>query len=264
MKKRVLILSSVLLAFSLTAYSFINWNQEEVACTESTGTFKNDFTSSFASMELPDLLYKVDSRFMWTITKKDLLNAKSIKDIVPKEATKYVETFSSSKVAILKENREEVVELGKEGIFNDAQLELLKTADYSTNFYVHGNYGETNYILNDRHQTHLIYYITVIPEQEASYGNEEEELINYLKESTKEAVSIITRDKLEPGQVSFTISKEGIVKDVKLNSTCGYASVDATLVDLVSKMPQKWSPATNEKGEKVEQEFVFFFGLEGC
>jgi hypothetical protein len=33
---------------------------------------------------------------------------------------------------------------------------------------------------------------------------------------------------------------------------------------MITNMPGKWNPATNSKGEKVDQELVFFFGRQGC
>jgi len=83
-------------------------------------------------------------------------------------------------------------------------------------------------------------------------------------ENSKEKTAIIKRDKLQPGRVSFTVTKDGAIKNVKLTSTSGYTSVDKTLVELITKMPKKWKPATNSKGDKVDQELVFFFGVAGC
>lgn len=54
------------------------------------------------------------------------------------------------------------------------------------------------------------------------------------------------------------------IAHVKLTETSGYTSVDKGLVELITTMTGKWDPATNSKGESVNQELVFFFGLEGC
>ncbi len=34
--------------------------------------------------------------------------------------------------------------------------------------------------------------------------------------------------------------------------------------NLMNNLPGTWMPAKNEKGEKVAQELVFFYGIEGC
>ena len=44
----------------------------------------------------------------------------------------------------------------------------------------------------------------------------------------------------------------------------GYPSVDDELIKIITNMPKKWESAANSKGEKVNQEFVFFFGTPGC
>jgi TonB family protein len=64
--------------------------------------------------------------------------------------------------------------------------------------------------------------------------------------------------------VSFTVTRDGTVDDVKLTSSCGYEMIDEGLVEQIRTMPQRWTPATNSKGENVDQVLVFFFGMQGC
>ena len=89
-------------------------------------------------------------------------------------------------------------------------------------------------------------------------------VIEYLKENSKEEVAIIEQDQLSACRVHFTVTKKGTIKNVKLYSTSGYSTVDKMLVEMVSTMPEKWDPATNSKGDNVDQELVFFFGKAGC
>ena len=63
-----------------------------------------------------------------------------------------------------------------------------------------------------------------------------------------------------------------VVNDTKITFDCvfnaihgapgedGYMQAYFKLIN----MPQTWIPATNAKGEKIDQELVFFFGMEGC
>ena len=211
----------------------------------------------------PDLLYKVESRFIHTITKEDLFRARSITDIVPKTATESVESYESVRVAVLDEEGE-TSKTGNSSTLSEAQLKLLRSTDYSTDFYIRANYQRKNAITGKLEKEYLVYYMTIVPEKQAEFGDGIEAVINYLKENSKEETAIIEQDQLRPGQVSFTVTKEGDIAKVKLNATSGYTSVDETLVELITSMPGKWKPATNAKGEKVDQEFVFFFGVEGC
>lgn len=242
MKKSILIICTILTTFSLMAFGYINWNHNK----------NNDL----------DLAYIVDSRFMTTITKEDLHNATSVLDIVPKKATGWWKVdFQTITIAILQDGNE-ITEIGEEKTLNAAQIKLLKSTDYSTNIYIKARtkniYSETGRIED------FVYYITIIPEKEAEYVSGHDALIKYLKENLKEKTAIIKEDKLQPGRVYFTITKEGGIVDVKLSSTCGYSSIDELIVALITNMPEKWQPAENSIGEKVDQEYVFFFGTAGC
>ena len=240
MKKSILVVCAVLTTLSVMAVGYMNMNDSE---------------------EL-NIIYNVDSRFMATISKEDLHKATSVLDIVPKKATGWWKVdFQSVMVAVL-QNDDEIRAMGEEKLLNAEQSKLLQTLDYSSNFYIKARgkdiHPETGRIEN------YVYYFTVIPEKEAEYSGGYDALIDYLKENSKEYTTIIEQDKLQPGQVSFSVTKDGTIDNVKLISSCGYPSVDEVLVEMITNMPKKWTPATNSQGEKVEQELVFFFGLQGC
>jgi TonB family protein len=263
MKKSILIFCTVLVTFSLMAFGYMNRGntvtaQEETSSTK-TAIFNNDFLYPINPQADSDLFYKVDSRFIATITKEKLHNATSIIDILPEKATKSRESYQNARVSILG-NDSETTELGESDVLNPAQLELLQSTDYSTNIRVTSIGREKHKLVDDS----LVYYLTVIPEQEAKFSGGHDALIKYLKENSKEKTGIIQQDQLKPGKVNFTVTKNGRIANVELSSTSGYPSVDKALVELITNMPEKWNPATNSKGEKVDQELVFFFGMEGC
>lgn len=269
MKKSILIICAALITLSLTAFSYMNWNnsekaQGEISYSESeTVAFANNLFNTLYKQADFDLFYNVESRFMTTITKEDLHKAKSIIDILPGQATDLVESYQVSEVVILHDDAN-VREKGKSDVLNTAQLKLLQSADYSTDFYISANCKRKDPITGGLKKDSIIYYMTIIPEKKAEYTRGFDALIEYLKESSQEATAIIRKDQLRPGKVNFTVTKEGAIAGVKLLSTSGYPSVDKELIELISDMPGKWEPATNSKGEKVDQELVFFFGLEGC
>lgn len=241
MKKSILIIFAVIAAFSFMAFGYINWNNRQADI---------------------DMGYRVDSRFMTNITKEDLHKATSVLDIVPKIAADWWTTsFQTVTVAVLQDD-EEIREVGVEKSLNDAQIALLKSAGYSTNFYIKARtadiYPETGQIED------FTYHFTIIPEEEAEYSKGQDALVEYFKKNTEEYMAHIEEEKLEFGQVSFTVTKAGKIADVKLSQTSGYPSVDEALVELVSNMPGKWRPAKNSKGGKIGQELVLFFGRQGC
>ena len=64
--------------------------------------------------------------------------------------------------------------------------------------------------------------------------------------------------------MQFTVTKEGTITKVKLTNTSGYPDVDQLMIELVKKTPGEWIPAQTESGEKVDQVFIYTFGLMGC
>ena len=267
MKKNILIFCAVITAFSLTAFGYINWNhvtpsQEETGSSQSVAVVPDllDFRSQLNN---PDLVYKVESRFMTTVTKENLHQATSILDILPTHATNSLSSYQNVKVALLLTDHE-ISEIGESEVLNPFQLRLLKSTDYSTNFYITADCKNKNAATGELEDYDLVYYMTITPEKQAEFTAGHDFLIEYLKENSKEKTAIIAPNQVKPGKINFTVTKTGTISDVKLTSTSGYPSVDETFVDLISNMPEKWNPATNSKGEKVDQEFVFFFGLQGC
>jgi hypothetical protein len=265
MKKNILIICTTLIIFSLTACGQNQidtlTNKAEMASAK-TVAFEKTFLTAVDRQINPDLIYKVESRFIANITKEDLHNAKTIIDILPKEATKTMESYQGVIVSILG-NEGEITEIGRNEVLNEKQVKLLQSADYSSNIHITAKCKESNEF-GRLWDYDLVYYMTVIPEKEAEFTYGQEALIEYLKTNSKSKTAVIRADKLQPCRINFKVTKEGKIKNVKLDSTSGYPSVDEALIDLLTNMPQTWIPATNTKGEKIDQELVFFFGSEGC
>jgi hypothetical protein len=270
MKKIILTLTALLTIFSLTAFAYLNWGNSVNAQTAQLASDQIvdsgfDLTKIIGQEAGFELLYKVDSRFLATVTKEKLLQAKSIADILPEEATQDIVSYFATEVSVLEKDREsDHLEKGNSETLNEAQVKLLQSADYSNNIFISANYKMKKLGSDQLEDKYLTYYITVIPEQEAEYTSGYQTLISYLKENSTIETAIIEQNQLKPGRVDFTITKEGTVTNVRLTSTSGYPTVDKKLVELISKMPGRWYSATDANGEKVEQEFIFFFGFEGC
>jgi len=266
MKKNIIFFCVALTIFSLTAFGFMKHKNQEtkqdVVPKIKKITLNNDTTSTVNKKKAFNLIYNVDSRYIATITKEKLNKATSILDIIPKEAKNWWDTsFQTVTVSVIQEGND-IHETGNNKVLNVAQIKLLNTTDYSTNFYI--NARGNNIQFDTGRVENYAYYFTITPEKEATYINGHNVLINYLKENSKEKTDIIKGDKLKPGKVNFTVSKTGLIKSIKLSSTSGYPSIDKLLIELITKIPGEWEPAENYKGEKVDQEFTFFFGLMGC
>jgi len=271
MKKPILIFCSVVAIFSLTALGFTNWNNavsdhNENLCRKSVVSDNHLVGSNNEKANL-DLLYKISNRWS-TITKEELSKAKSITDIVPGEASKTRYSYKNVTVSILHNDKDvrdiKTSEMGQSVEFNDAQIALLHSSDYSTNIRITALSRLKNDYTGIFKDDSLVYYMTIIPEKEAEFAGGPNALIDYLRENSKEKIAIKEMDQLQPGKVFFTVTKNGTIANVKLMSTSGYSSVDNELVAIIVNMPGKWDPARNLNGEKVNQEFVLFFGIVGC
>jgi hypothetical protein len=264
MKKNILFICAAIAAFSLTAFGFITLDKEKTdpkeASCKTIIPLELDFMNALGGSLDIDLLYKVESRYMSTVTKEALNNAKSIVDILPEKATQSITEYFTSEVSILEGDwKTDRNATGNSEVLNNAQYQLLQTADYSTNIYIRSDY-KNEYTGSN----YLTYFMTVVPENQAKYIGGDDALIEYLKENSKKETAIIRQDQLKPGRVNFTVTKDGVLENVNLDSTSGYPTVDKVLVEMISNTQGKWHPASNSKGEKVDQTLVFFFGLQGC
>jgi hypothetical protein len=275
MKKNILILGIAIATLSLTAFGIINskdseTNKEVASNKEITPinevvSLDENVKEDFNLSPYPDFVYNVDSRFMSTITKEDLHKAKSILDFLPKEQTDPVFKYKSVSVIILDDNKPtDRKETGDSEVLTEAQIKLIQSIDYSTNFLIRADFQEMNNDVNHLVNNYFSPHMTVVPENEAAYVNGEKALIDYLRENSKDKTTIVNERKLKSGKIFFTVTKEGVISDVHLTSTSGYPSIDLYMIELVKSIPGAWEAATNSIGQKVDQELVFSFGTMGC
>ena len=240
MKQRILIFSLLITAASLTAFTF---------------------ASSDGNSSTLNLLYKLDSRYS-EITKEELSNTTSVLELVPcMKSDWWTSSFEKVSIVVM-DDGEEIAAEGYGTKFNQVQLQLLRSAPYSTNFYIWAR-GK-DHLPDAGKLDENIYYYTITPENEAEYEGGEEAFVQFIKEGIEPNTSIMDEDNLRPGQLDFTITKDGKVEDIKLLSSSGYGEIDELLMELISQTQEDWIPAQNKEGQNVDQEFTFFFGANGC
>lgn len=275
-KKTHLILLIVAPAcFGFTGYALIDWNDKspmepatvsgDSAASDSSPTFTNFVMLPEPPIAQADLVHKVAPRFQNLVTREKLEAAATIMDILPEGATRQLADFQSVWVSALQDNNTaSATEHGDSETLNPAQLQLLVNTPYSSNIYIGASCKRSNHYNEDIMDYDLTYYLSVIPENQAEFATGQKGLSSYLREQTKEFTKNLTKDQLKAGKVAFTVSTNGTVESVRLVSSSGYEAVDEQLVEVISNLPARWKPATNAKGEPVNQELVFFFGNEGC
>lgn len=273
MKKGVIILSTVLLTFSSVAIVYLNQDHSkqenqhaqnrdanEISSTESnySNYFKNKLITNDQEFHLA-----IESRFNATISKEKLETALSIQNLVPKGSTDGIRSFRNMKISkLVKEDMR--VELSTNDKLNPNQMDLLRSLEYSDNFCVEASIQRENEQTGEIENEVFIYYITVVPESEATYSEGHDALINHFRAKSKTLTARIKFDELQPGKVRFTITKFGKIDAVEWESTSGNTEIDLAMIELLQKLPGTWTPATNSKGEKVDQELILSFGSVGC
>lgn len=268
MKKSAIIFSAVACTCSLAAFGFMNWETSgpgNHVQEPEHGTFRPDENplDVFKLAPDPEFIYDVNPRFAATITKEDLRNAQSISDLVPDKATEGMRSFCEVKIGVLT-NDKDLIELGTSETLNPAQRRLLHSVQYSNNFYVKAVCKYDNARTGKEEDYDFVYYVSVVPEKQAQYKYGQEGLLYYLEEKSRHATQNIDINSLKPGKLKFTITREGELSNIRLESSSGRDELDKAMQEALRSIPQGWEPATNGKGEKVEQELVFSYGWLGC
>ncbi len=210
-----------------------------------------------------EFFYDVSPRYMQTRTKTEMEQARSMAEFDSPEKIARIVSYKSVIVSTFDDNYEPIIEVaGETSEFNEAQLKLLQSVDYSDDVLIRTEYLiKKNGKVEDGYTTP---HITIVPEKQAEYAGGNKALVEYLKSNSIEQITIVKKDKLKPGKVRFTISEDGTISKAILVSTSGYPSIDKHMTKLITEAPGKWEAATDGNGNQVEEQLVFSFGIVGC
>jgi len=270
MKKNIIILGTTLVILSLLIIGFTNWNNNETIESKLSHNkalaLENQNIEGLNNNVIPDLYYGVDTRFA-AVKKSDVDKATTIYDFLNEGEKQQIAYINSVDIIVIKDNQlSEIREYGTSDQLTDAQIKLIRSTDYFNHFTIRTEFKEKNTETGRLDERFFGPHITVVPNTQATYVNGKEALITYLKDNSNDNMNVIKDEKLGAIKLSFIISKQGTVKDVKHDAmTTGYPSIDEKFIKLIKNMPGKWTPAENSRGEKIEQELVFTFGpADGC
>ncbi len=208
------------------------------------------------------LNYDIRGDYRSPITKATLNTAKSMTDINPGYPSSWVSGYISVAVQATC-NGKVMMAYGKDEQLSKDQLRILKMADIGTEVVVDVRYNpDAASGKNTIKKIHFTY--TVIPEVEARYPGGKELLNQYVKQNVIDKIDTTFIKQLKLVTVRFSIDKNGYTTDVQIDETSGYDNIDQLLLKTINTM-QKWQPAENAKGEKVQQDFVLSLGNAiGC
>jgi hypothetical protein len=264
MKKSILIFSTAIVILSLMACSFSKSNDTVTDQNQEIAALDTPVVTTITKKDASKFFYDVRTRFKG-ITKQDLSKVKSINDFIGlEEIGRMVHLKSTEVILVINDEQSHIRVSGNTKTLNAAQLELLRSSPYSTNFVVRADYQQMNDEIGELEDSYSTPHLTIVPEKEAVYAAGMDALIDYLKENSKEVVTFLQEDKLKPAKLYFTVTKEGAISNLKLDRSCGDVAIDYKMVELITNMPGIWEPAEDSTGRKIDQELVFSFGLEGC
>jgi hypothetical protein len=264
MKKGLVIISMVIGALSLMAIGFVRQQEDEKEIGVKIETPVNQVDkTSLSRVEQPiavdDFALDVGTRFIATISKEDLDKAVSISEIIPQDANWNRYSIVKTHVRIDNYDLEtRVTNYSLNLVLNEPQLALLKKVQYSDNL----QFGAE--LATNRETGNLNYMVSVVPERQAEYVDGKDQLIAYLKENSSTMITLWKNNQWLAGKINFTVDKQGTISNVNLTSTSGNPTIDQHMIGLISKTSNKWVPAENAKGEKVDQVLTFSFGSLGC
>lgn len=265
MKKNVIIFGTTLAIISLLFFGFTNWNNTNIEIAKS---LSNEISSLDQNVRkaTPDLYYGVDTRFA-AIKKTDIDKATTIYDFLNEGEKQQIEHINSVRLIMVKDNQlSNISAFSTNDQLTEAQLKILKSTEYFNHFTIRTDFKGKNIDTGKLEDRFFGPHITVVPDQQATYLNGKKALLNYLKENSKESMTAIKGDDLGAIKISFLVTKEGVVSNIKHDAmTTGYSSIDQKLMELIKNIPGEWIPAKNSLGEKIDYEFVFTFGpRDGC
>ena len=252
-----------ILLFTILIFSILNIS----ACNKNQDQRPNDPKSHDQDLDQFDFYFEyfVSTRFKNTVIKEEVEQAESVVDLIPEKDSEIISSFYDIQVSTFGESRKSWVKARNSNeFFNKKQLEILKSLDNGSSFSITGRVKKTELETNEVKDDTIIYYLTVMPSQPAQYQDGIDELIRYLQINSEEAITIARKDKIKPGKISFVVTTEGVINEVELKYTSAYDSIDEMMLKLISNIPGTWQIALNKKGEKVDQELTFFFGIMGC
>ncbi len=268
MRKLLYIFCTLLATIGLTFFALANRNDSSTLGQDNVILADGPLVSH--NVEQPDkkifadFIYDIGPRFSG-IKKTELVEATSIHDFFSSKEIQEIGSLKSVNIIVIKNEAQSAIrEIGFDEEFTKAQLQMLRSFDYSTNFSIQAKFEKTNKTTGKIENGTFNPHLTIVPETQAQYSKGFKQLKSYLKENTKEALINVEPDKMRPAKLYFTVTKSGILEHVRLDNHSGYPSLDDRMIELISKLPGQWKPAENAKGEKVDQELVISFGLMGC
>jgi hypothetical protein len=265
MKKRTIFFCGLIFVLSLKVYNILS-KPDKNRVFEDTIASNEVKTNNILKAMTSDFIYGVGPRFN-PIKKTEFNKIRAFNNLIdPAHAKKIVKYHSVEIILIIDGKQSDIRKLGYKDTFSEDQLSFLRSLDYSTNLVVRADFEEYNKDTDRIETSYATPHLTIVPAKQAAYANGEEALISYLDEASKDLREKlkVNPEKMLPAKLFFTVTKEGAVKNLRLDQSSNYPEIDKKIIELLDKDKGIWIPAENYNGRKVDQELVVSYGIMGC
>lgn len=198
-----------------------------------------------------------------SITRDQMMNAKTLNDLNKFYKSEWVRTFHSVEVSTYHDGVTRKT-LSKDDHLSQTQKENMATADAGSDIHVLVRYIPEN-TLKDNDSKEFKFTFMVNPDRDASFAAGQDELRKYLRRHAIDKIPHNSFKEYDLSVIAFTVNKKGEIVDPHLFSEESKDErIDAMLKEVVANMPN-WVPAEYSNGTKIEQQLVLTVGNhESC
>jgi hypothetical protein len=260
MRSKIVIFSVLIVAIAVVSFGFSH--KKSVAKADELIT-KIDSSKVSKKAQKTDLFYAVGGTYSRSIRKSELQNSKMLNDFIEGYPVNWISAYISVEVSA-NNNGLKTSLWSKNDVLSDEQKKMLAGLEIDAEVVVRVKYNTKNVITDALEENEMNVSLTVIPEIEAVYIGGYENMISYLKENSRDKITMIGDKGVKPSVLRFSIDKTGKADNIKIIQKSENIEIDNLLIELIENMP-KWNAAKNLKGESVSQQFDFKVGkMDGC
>jgi hypothetical protein len=218
---------------------------------------------AFNSFAQNDLKFEINKVLPFISIQENKLDAiNTLTDLDKRYPTSWVREYISVEISAYK-NGIQTKASGISDVLNQAQKELIRLADRSSDIAVSVMYLPENSLKNNKVKQYD-FKVTIMPDKNAVFSEGAEQLIQYLQKNSLVNIEAGSLTGYDLTAIKFTITEQGHTTDIQVALASKDTKIDEMLVAAISKMPS-WKPAAFSNGLKVKQNFVLTIGnMENC
>ena len=206
--------------------------------------------------------FDVRGHFERPVKKEVLAGANTLCDFIPGYPKNWITDYASVEIESIVDGKI-MKARGSNDQLSMEQKHLLASADLWSELAIDVKHYYKNPVTDASEERNANIHLTVVPESEARYPGGEIPMRKYFMRNAMDKISESVSKDLKELNIRFIIDESGNVVDPIVRSSSGNVDVDELILKTVKNMP-RWTPASNEKGEKLRQVFEFRAMNGGC